>query len=40
MEKLITGMHHVAICACGEESFRRAVTFYTEKLGMTLVRQL
>ncbi|MGN0564136.1 MAG: VOC family protein [Candidatus Heritagella sp.] len=38
MEKLITGMHHVAICACGEESFRRAVAFYTEKLGMTLVR--
>ncbi len=37
-EPLITGMHHVALEACGEESFERAMAFYTEKLGMTLVR--
>ncbi|HIW15071.1 MAG TPA: VOC family protein [Firmicutes bacterium] len=37
-EPLITGMHHVALEACGEESLERAIAFYTEKLGMTLVR--
>ncbi len=38
MGKLITGTHHVAIRCCGEEQYREAVEFYTDVLGLEIVR--
>ncbi|MBR6530123.1 MAG: VOC family protein [Clostridia bacterium] len=38
MEKYITGIHHVAIKACGEEQFLKTVAFYRDVLGLETVR--
>ena len=38
MEKLITGIHHVNLKACGEEKLLEAVSFYTDILGMKVLR--
>ena len=38
MGNLITGTHHTAIRCCGEEQYREALSFYTETLGLDLIR--
>jgi catechol 2,3-dioxygenase-like lactoylglutathione lyase family enzyme len=37
-EKLITGIHHVALKACGVEEFEKTVNFYKEILGLPVMR--
>lgn len=38
MGKLITGTHHTAIRCCGEEQYKEAVSFYTDVLGLDIIR--
>ena len=38
MAPKITGIHHIALKACGVEDFGKLVTFYTELLGLPIVR--
>ena len=38
MGKLITGTHHTAIRCCGEEQYREALAFYTDVLGLEIIR--
>lgn len=38
MQPKITGIHHVALKACGTEDFKKAVAFYHELLGMPIAR--
>lgn len=38
MKPTITGIHHVALKACGTEDFKKAVVFYHEILGMPIAR--
>ena len=38
MAPKITGIHHIALKACGVEDFARLVEFYTEILGLHIVR--
>ena len=38
MEKLVSGIHHVAIRCCGEAQFKEAFAFYTEVLGLEVLR--
>ena len=39
MEKLISGMHHVALECENEQIYRETVRFYNEVLGLRIVRQ-
>lgn len=38
MEKLVTGIHHVALKCCGVAAYEKTVDFYTRILGMEIVR--
>ena len=38
MEQKVFGVHHIAIKACGVEAFEKTMHFYTELLGMPVVR--
>lgn len=38
MKPEITGIHHIALKACGVEDFKKLVRFYTELLGLKTVR--
>ncbi len=38
MTPKITGIHHIALKACGVEDFAKMVKFYTEILGLKIVR--
>ncbi|MBR3275649.1 MAG: VOC family protein [Eubacterium sp.] len=38
MEKLITGIHHAALKCSSVEEFEKTVRFYSETLGMEIVR--
>ena len=38
MAPKITGIHHIALKACGVKDFARLVEFYTEILGLPIVR--
>ena len=35
---MITGIHHIALKACGTADFEKMVKFYTELLGLKIVR--
>ena len=35
----ITGVHHIALKACGIDAFNKTIKFYHEILGMPLVRE-
>ena len=38
MTPKITGIHHIALKACGTEEYAKLVKFYTEILGLPIVR--
>ena len=38
MAPKITGIHHIALKACGVEDYAKLVKFYTEILGLPIVR--
>jgi len=38
MKKNITGIHHIALKACGVEEYEKTVKFYTEILGLEAER--
>ena len=38
MGKLITGTHHTAIRCCGEAQYKAALAFYTDVLGLEIIR--
>ena len=38
MKPTITGVHHIALKACGIDAFNKTVKFYHEILGMPIVR--
>ena len=38
MGKLITGTHHTAIRCCGEAQYKEALAFYTDVLGLEIIR--
>lgn len=38
MEQKIFGVHHIALKACGLEAYEKTLQFYTEILGMPVVR--
>jgi len=38
MKPKITGVHHIALKACGVDAFNKTVTFYHDILGMRIVR--
>ena len=38
MGRRITGTHHVAVRCCGEEQYKAALSFYTDVLGLDIIR--
>lgn len=38
-KKLITGMHHTALRCCGTEEMERAIAFYCDVLGLSILRR-
>lgn len=38
MERKTMGVHHIALKACGEADYEKTIRFYTEVLGMPIVR--
>jgi len=39
MKPQITGVHHIALKACGTEAFQKTIHFYHEILGLPIVRE-
>ena len=38
-KKMITGMHHAALRCCGLEEMERAIAFYRDVLGLSVLRR-
>lgn len=38
-KKIITGMHHAALRCCGEEEMEKAIAFYCDVLGLSVLRR-